>query len=225
MDSAIATGLIAGSDTTISTTVVGPGTLTFWWRSDGTVDSDVLGFNLDGIETDYITNTGAFLQNTQSIPAGIHTISWTFYAGTGTGRGIVDQVAFALTPYGTWQAAKFTTAQRIDSLISGPTADPDADGIPNITEQYFGTLPTAPTVAPTTIAYEAPNYTFTYKKDTSASTIARTIEHTTDLYNWTPVTATESILSTVGTVQTVKATLPSVTGGQHTYRLRLELSE
>ncbi len=225
VDSAIATGLIAGSDTTISTTVVGPGTLTFWWRSDGTVDSDVLGFNLDGIETDYITNTGAFLQNTQSIPAGIHTISWTFYAGTGTGRGIVDQVAFALTPYGTWQAAKFTTAQRIDSLISGPTADPDADGIPNITEQYFGTLPTAPTVAPTTIAYEAPNYTFTYKKDTSASTIARTIEHTTDLYNWTPVTATESILSTVGTVQTVKATLPSVTGGQHTYRLRLELSE
>jgi hypothetical protein len=39
------------------------------------------------------------------------------------------------------------------------------------------------------------------------------------------VTATETILSTIGTVQTIKATLPSVTGPTHYYRLKIGLSE
>ncbi len=226
VDSAMASGLAVGSDTTLSTTVIGPGTVSFWWRADGTVDSDVLGINLDGIETDYITATGSFLQSSQSIPAGIHTLSWTFYAGSASGRGIIDQVAYTLTPYGAWQAAQFPIEQRVDSLISGPTADPDLDGISNMAEQYFGSIPKFPdSTAKATLAYESPNYTLTFKRDTAASTIVRAIEHSTDLFNWAAVSTTETITNTAGTLQTIKATLPAISGAPHYYRLKLSLSE
>ena len=170
------------------------------------------------------------MQSQQYVPIGLHSVSWTYYAGSAgsgiLGRGIVDQVAFAPTPFGSWQAAKFTAAQRLDERISGPGADPDGDGIANLAEHYYGLSPlTSSTTGLPKLAPNGAGWALTFQADTTASTTTRFIEHSTDFHNWSAVTASESVLSIAGTVRTIKAVLPPVTGTAHYYRLRLDLAE
>ena len=230
VDSALATGLLPGASTTIATNVIGPGYVSFWWRSDGTADEDVIGYNLDGLEANFITSSGGWVQSQNYVPLGLHTLSWTYYAGSAgsgpIGRGIVDQVAFTPTAYGTWQAAKFTAAQRLDARISGPAADPDGDGIANLSEQFFGLAPLTLSIgALPKFASGGAGWSFTYQRDASATTTVSKIEHSTNLHSWNPVTPTESIISINGTVQTLQAILPPETGPMHFYRFRLDLAE
>ncbi|NJM37638.1 MAG: hypothetical protein HC845_07165 [Akkermansiaceae bacterium] len=51
-------------------------------------------------------------------------------------------------PYDFWKAAIFTTAEAADPLISGPTADPDGDGVSNQNEFIYGTAPKVPGTVP-----------------------------------------------------------------------------
>jgi hypothetical protein len=44
-------------------------------------------------------------------------------------------------PYQLWQQANFSPAELADPTISGDTADPDGDGIPNLAEYAFNTNP------------------------------------------------------------------------------------
>ena len=44
-------------------------------------------------------------------------------------------------PYQLWQQANFTPTELADPAISGDTADPDGDGIPNLAEYAFNTNP------------------------------------------------------------------------------------
>lgn len=48
----------------------------------------------------------------------------------------------ALTPFEAWQASQFPGVT--DSQVRGPTADPDADGSPNLAEFFLGTDPNQP---------------------------------------------------------------------------------
>ncbi|MGD7654308.1 MAG: hypothetical protein ACQCXQ_13900, partial [Verrucomicrobiales bacterium] len=53
-----------------------------------------------------------------------------------------------LTTYGTWRELYFSETERFDPLVSGPTADPDGDGLDNTIEYAFGFDPVnAPTAA------------------------------------------------------------------------------
>jgi subtilisin-like proprotein convertase family protein len=230
VDSAQATGLIANQQATISTTVVGPGTVSFWWRSDGTEDEDVLGYNVDGFEEDYITASGGWLEAEEFIPAGLHTISWTYYAGAAgsgaSGRGLLDQVVFTPTPYGVWQAAKFTLAQRLDDQIAGAEADPDADGITNLAEHFFGLPPlTFNSTQQLKILRDGAGFALTYTRDTTASSATLTVEESLDLHNWNPISTTDSVLGTIGTVQTIKSVLPASATPGRVYRLNISLDE
>lgn len=49
--------------------------------------------------------------------------------------------AQGLEPIDYWTGENFTELQRQDIFISGPLADPDNDGIPNLMEFLFGTDP------------------------------------------------------------------------------------
>ena len=85
-----------------------------------------------------------------AIPAGSHTVTWRYIKGTGSAQGLdrgwVDQVTYTGFPtdvpsYAAWNASQFTLAEQADPLISGPDADPDADGFANVLEAALGLAP------------------------------------------------------------------------------------
>jgi hypothetical protein len=80
----------------LSTTVTGPGTLTFWWSTQTPPDDyDFdLEFYADGNYQD-IYNNQPWVQQTVIIPEGQQTLAWTAYAGDyASDAGFVDQVTF-----------------------------------------------------------------------------------------------------------------------------------
>ena len=85
---------------TLSLTVTGPGTLTFYWASqDDCTDFDYE-FDIDGYYADDISCGTAWYQDGPfAIPAGQHTLSWTAYANGDTDpteAGFLDQVSYVI---------------------------------------------------------------------------------------------------------------------------------
>jgi hypothetical protein len=101
--SAAQSGSVTNTQTSVlSTTVTGPGTLTFYWSS---IANDLnLGFScefdVDGYYSNNITGNTAWQQaGPYTIASGTHTLSWTAYAGGDTDptqAGFLDQASFVL---------------------------------------------------------------------------------------------------------------------------------
>ena len=75
----------------MSTTMTGPGTLTFQWKVSSELDFDLLSFYLDGVElaaAPAISGEVDWTLMSVAIPAGAHTVTWTYakdgstFAGT-----------------------------------------------------------------------------------------------------------------------------------------------
>lgn len=95
-------GVIANSQATyLQSSVSGPGTLTFWWKVSSEWNFDFLRFTIDGVETaaaPAISGEVGWRQKTVTVPAGSHTLRWT-YSKNGSGldgsdAGWLDQVVF-----------------------------------------------------------------------------------------------------------------------------------
>jgi hypothetical protein len=81
----------------LSTSVTGPGTLTFWWKVSSETNSDWLRFYLDGSQQTAISGEVSWQQQTVTIPAGTHNLSWNYWndgSGVGQDCGWLDQVQF-----------------------------------------------------------------------------------------------------------------------------------
>jgi hypothetical protein len=61
----------------------------------------------------------------------------------------------------------------------------------------------------------------TYQKDTAKSDLTYTVESSTDMINWSNGSVTEQVLSTNGTVQTVKASIAKGSSGKVFLRLKV----
>jgi type VI protein secretion system component Hcp len=64
-------------------------------------------------------------------------------SGSGPPQTTVVNAGFqvAHTPLSLWQSTRFSAAERANPAISGPGADPDGDGIPNLAEYGIGAEP------------------------------------------------------------------------------------
>jgi len=86
----------------MSTTVAGPGTLTFRWKVSSQVDGDYLQLLDNGNVIRQIRRNQAYTLVTYPVPAGLHTISWRYVEDgairTGSDRGWVDQVDCVADP-------------------------------------------------------------------------------------------------------------------------------
>jgi endonuclease/exonuclease/phosphatase family metal-dependent hydrolase len=93
------------------------------------------------------------------------------------------------TPFTTWQAREFTAAQLANAAISGPTADPDGDGIPNLLEYALNLNPEQasvqglPTIGQTTINGQQ-YLTLTYTEVIAATDITYVPQVSGDLATW-----------------------------------------
>ena len=85
----------------LETSVVGTGTLTYWWKVSSEQDYDFLEFYLDGVLQASISGEVDWQKQTYSIPAGTHTIGWDYvkdvYDSFGQDAGWLDEVNFATT--------------------------------------------------------------------------------------------------------------------------------
>ena len=233
-DAARAQGLTPGEVTTLSTTVMGPGTVTFWWRCDGEADYDYLEFDVDGSNYDFLTGGDPYIQATWNIPPGLHYLTWTYSEDQAdvtniAGRGLVDEVTFTRSPFGLWQASTFTLLQRVDTLFSAPEADPNGDGVNNLTAYALGIPPLVASGAPLPrVARVGTERSLFYRKNSAATDVIFSIEHNATLlddFAWTGVVTTDSITGTVGALQTIKAVLPPPANPADFYRLRLDLGQ
>ena len=96
--SAAQSGNVINNQTSVlSTTVTGPGTLTFHWKNDSNGNLD-LEFDIDGNYQDDITGITGWSQDGDfTLSAGQHTLTWTTIANgdsTPLGSGYLDQVNF-----------------------------------------------------------------------------------------------------------------------------------
>jgi hypothetical protein len=101
VDAAQSGGLAANQFSALSTSVLGPGTLSFRWRVASQPGFDLLSFRLDGAVLTSISGDSGWQLQSWSIPAGLHTLEWR-YAKDGSissngDRAWVDQVQYAFT--------------------------------------------------------------------------------------------------------------------------------
>lgn len=90
----------------METTVIGPGTLTFWWNVSSEEDYDFLFFSVNDDPWAAISGETGWQQETFNLGAGSQTLTWTyakdFSVSLGADCGWVDQVSFvpvAIAPF------------------------------------------------------------------------------------------------------------------------------
>ncbi len=84
---------------TMEADFTGPGTLSFWWRTDSTAGADVLRFDDSQAQNDRsISGNSGWVQETVTFNAGPHHVSWTYAkdasGSSGQDCGWVDEVRF-----------------------------------------------------------------------------------------------------------------------------------
>ena len=227
-------GPIDDSESTdLETTIVGPGTLSFWWMVSSENNYDFLRLFLDDVEQgdvlSAISGTTSWEQKSLTIPTGTHTVKWSFTkdssVSNGADAGWLDGVVF--TPSGTpieiWRFENFGTTTN-----SGPAAndvDGDLDALDNLAEYAFKRDPTTHDRFPVTQHESAGSIIIIYPRNLAATDLTFTIEESRDLGQtdpWATAAVTEEILGTTDGVQTVQATR-SLAPDEDLVFLRLEI--
>ncbi len=98
MDAAQSGAAVHNSAVTITTTVEGPGAVSFWWKVSSETDKDYLKFFINGVQQSRISGEVNWETQRYVVPAGTQVFKWT-YSKNATGswgldRGWVDQVRF-----------------------------------------------------------------------------------------------------------------------------------
>ena len=102
--SAAQSGLILDNKAShLDTTVIGPGTLTFYWKVSSEANYDFLRFSMDGTASlPPVSGVVDWQQKTVSIPSGQHTLRWSytkdFSSSVGADAGWVDAIVYSATP-------------------------------------------------------------------------------------------------------------------------------
>jgi hypothetical protein len=87
-----------GQQASIQTTVVGPGTLSFWWKVSSETNCDLLTFHIDTSQLARISGEADWQQMVFPVSSGSHTLRWDYSkdldGSSGMDAGWVAQIAF-----------------------------------------------------------------------------------------------------------------------------------
>ncbi len=141
----------------------------------------------------------------------------------------------ALTPQGNgyvqWRDARFGGSSG-NPLIAGETADPNGDGVSNLLAYSMGIDPLSPPAPTATSAQRGRlelvpangGFSIDYQRDTRATDTILVLEQSATLGAsgaWLPAVVTETILSDVGGIRTIRATFTPAPGDMRRFfRLR-----
>lgn len=167
-EDAARSGPIGNLQTSVMTTqVTGPCKVVFYWGVSSEADYDFLRFLVDDSERDAISGEVGWTRKGFLIPAGNHTLKWTYtkddYTASGLDSGFVDRLAIY------------------------PDYDADGDGIQADIEEWFGTSDHDFSHSPQVILNHSTSTSLQFPSVTGRD---YRIEYSTDLLNWTSVIVT-----------------------------------
>jgi len=138
---------------TFTDSSTGPVTNRFWNFGDGTT-TNITATNI----THTYTN------------AGTNTVTLVVSGSAGTDTNTRPACVIVNTPYAAWQASHFTPAELANPSMSGDTADPDGDGIPNLMEYALALAPKTAGVGGLPVTTPTNGYlTLTYRENKQAT--------------------------------------------------------
>jgi beta-glucanase (GH16 family)/regulation of enolase protein 1 (concanavalin A-like superfamily) len=187
---------IAGTLTTAWSKVSGPGTATF---GNAASPATTVTFNQPGAYMLRLTATNSAAQDFAEL-----------------------SVNAAANPniFADWQSLTWPGVS--DAAITGALADPDNDGLQNLTEWALGLSATQPGNLPASVVNAGGTLDFTYSRSKNATGVTIKVEWSDDLSFWSTTGVTGLILSDNGITQQVKA---SVAGGGRSRFVRLKISK
>jgi hypothetical protein len=125
--------------TSLRTTVTGPGALTFWWKVSSQTNADKLTFRYGSTDQATISGEVDWQQQTVYLPSGSQNLLWRYSKDANTSAGLdagfVDQVSYV-----TGSTAPFIVTQPVSqsSIQGGPvTFQVVAAGTPVLAYQWF----------------------------------------------------------------------------------------
>jgi hypothetical protein len=141
------------------------------------------------------------------------------------GTGTQPLNFYQTTTFAQWEQSFFTQQQLNDPAISCDSCDPDGDGLSNLLEYTFDLDPTVPSTGGRPYSTLDSTYlSLVYEKALPATDLTYTIEESTNLVQWSPVTPVNQVLVSDGYSQVIKAQVPrshSGTGGKLYLHLRV----
>jgi hypothetical protein len=130
--------LADGSQTTLRTTVTGPGTLSFWWKVSSETNADVLSFGYGGTNVVQISGEAGWEQHTYFLPPGSQNLLWTYAkdasGSAGQDAAWVDEVIYTVGGTG-----PFILTQPTNQISLGGTPAVfavAANGTPDLSYQW-----------------------------------------------------------------------------------------
>lgn len=126
-----------GQVSSLQTTVIGPGSVRFWWKVSSEEYFDYLSCDLDGVEQAILSGESDWQSQTVAIGSGSHLLKWTYRKDAsviaGLDAGWLDQVVVVTNP-------PVITLQPV-SQTNGPGGTiqftVEATGAPDLTYQWF----------------------------------------------------------------------------------------
>ena len=167
---ALQSGPIAGNQqSTVQTTVDGPGTLSFWWKVSSETNNDYADFAIDGVEQSMILGAVNWRQWVSYIASGSHVLTWS-YSKNASINGGSDAAWLGDVLYTAGPTAPLLSVSPQNLLalpLSSATFNVIAQGTPPLSYQWYfngNGIPDATNslfLLPSVVASNAGNYAVT----------------------------------------------------------------
>ena len=218
--------------TSLSVSMVGPGTLSFYYKVSSEPDYDFFRFKVgEGQDAEKLNVSGAtgWTLHSERIPSGPQTVVWEYakdeLVSEGGDCAWIDQVrwvADSASAFENWQKVYFTPTELQTNSISGALMDPDHDGMTNLEEYAYGNHPYAGLGDyPPRIEIDSTAFNLYYQVESKRSAdVTVSGEYSPDLKNWSPWAS--SVHSESDDVQIRQLSVPRLEGQKGFLRLTVE---
>jgi hypothetical protein len=144
------------------------------------------------------------------------TLQVTVNTSGGAGKSYHANFLHYVTNFSGFQNVHFSAAQLADPTISGPSADPDHDGINNLMEYALMLDPWQSNADVWRPGVVNGHFTMTYTRRKLATDLTYTVEVSDDLRSWdaSETQFTQAVIADNGTAQTIQVTDNAAAGAQ-----------